>query len=135
MYEPISVMMRAGESRKNDNNWLPKCLADNSYHFLSLRNCFCISIKSTKSHIGISSWIIHYYVIQTPNLSYNSLFLVTGGAGFIVSNLCEAILNLGYRGRCLDDLSTGKQADADLFVSHPNCGSIKGGIKDLWTRI
>ena len=38
-----------------------------------------------------------------------SLFLVTGGAGFIGSNLCEAILNLGYRVRCLDDLSTGKQ--------------------------
>ena len=38
----------------------------------------------------------------------DSLFLVTGGAGFIGSNLCEAILNLGYRVRCLDDLSTGK---------------------------
>ena len=37
-----------------------------------------------------------------------SRFLVTGGAGFIGSNLCEAILNLGYEVRCLDDLSTGK---------------------------
>ena len=33
--------------------------------------------------------------------------LVTGGAGFIGSNLCEAILELGYKVRCLDDLSTG----------------------------
>lgn len=39
----------------------------------------------------------------------NSLFLVTGVAGFIGSNLCEAILNMGYRVRALDDLSTGKQ--------------------------
>ena len=46
----------------------------------------------------------------------DSLFLVTGGAGFIGSNLCEAILNLGYRVRCLDDLSTGKQANVDLFL-------------------
>jgi len=38
----------------------------------------------------------------------NTLFLVTGAAGFIGSNLCEAILNLGYRVRALDDLSTGK---------------------------
>ena len=41
----------------------------------------------------------------------DTLFLVTGGAGFIGSNLCEAILNLGYKVRCLDDLSTGSQAN------------------------
>lgn len=45
----------------------------------------------------------------------NSLFLVTGGAGFIGSNLCEAILNLGYKVRCLDDLSTGKQSNVDMI--------------------
>ena len=47
----------------------------------------------------------------------NSLFLVTGGAGFIGSNLCEAILNLGYRVRCLDDLSTGKEDNVKLFMN------------------
>ena len=60
----------------------------------------------------------------------NSLFLVTGGAGFIGSNLCEAILKLGYRVRCLDDLSTGKQRNVDMFLDNPNYEFIKGDIKD-----
>lgn len=63
--------------------------------------------------------------------SKDSLFLITGGAGFIGSNLCEAILNLGYRVRCLDDLSTGKQANVDLFLNNPNYEFIKGDIKDF----
>ena len=67
--------------------------------------------------------------------SENSLFLVTGGAGFIGSNLCEAILNLGYRVRCLDDLSTGSQANVDLFAENPNYEFVKGDIKDLDTCI
>ena len=63
----------------------------------------------------------------------NSLFLVTGGAGFIGSNLCEAILNMGYRVRCLDDLSTGSQANVDMFAANPNYEFMKGDIKDLDT--
>ena len=63
----------------------------------------------------------------------NTLFLVTGGAGFIGSNLCEAILKLGYRVRCLDDLSTGKQANVDIFLDNPNYEYIKGDIKDFDT--
>lgn len=62
-----------------------------------------------------------------------SLFLVTGGAGFIGSNLCEAILRLGYNVRCLDDLSTGKQANVDMFLSNPNYTFIKGDVKDFDT--
>ena len=62
-----------------------------------------------------------------------STFLVTGGAGFIGSNLCEAITDLGYNVRCLDDLSTGKQANVDILANRPNYTFIKGDIKDLDT--
>lgn len=61
----------------------------------------------------------------------DSLFLVTGGAGFIGSNLCEAILNKGYKVRCLDNLSTGKQSNVDLFIDNPNYTFVNGDIRDL----
>lgn len=60
-----------------------------------------------------------------------SRFLVTGGAGFIGSNLCEALLDMGYRVRCMDDLSTGKQENVDLFLGNPDYEFIKADIKDL----
>lgn len=72
---------------------------------------------------------------QNVKFSEDSVFLVTGGAGFIGSNLCEAILKLGYKVRCLDDLSTGKQENVDLFIDNPNYSFIKGDIKDLDTCI
>ena len=63
----------------------------------------------------------------------DSLFLVTGGAGFIGSNLCEAILRMGYRVRCLDDLSTGKYGNVEPFLDEPGYEFIEGDIKDLRT--
>ena len=71
-----------------------------------------------------------YQNVIFPN---GSLFLVTGGAGFIGSNLCEAILNLGYYVRCLDNLSTGKQANVDMLSNNPNYEFVLGDIKDLET--
>lgn len=68
---------------------------------------------------------------QNVKFPKKTIFLVTGGAGFIGSNLCEAILKLGYKVRCLDDLSTGKQENVELFLKHPNYTFIKGDIKDL----
>ena len=69
------------------------------------------------------------------NLKFDkdTVFLVTGGAGFIGSNLCEAILKLGYKVKCLDNLSTGKQENVDLFISNPNYTFIKGDITNLDT--
>lgn len=65
----------------------------------------------------------------------NSTFLVTGGAGFIGSNLCEAILNKGYKVICLDNLSTGKKANVSLFIDNQNYTFIEGDICDLETCI
>ena len=63
----------------------------------------------------------------------DSVFLVTGGAGFIGSNLCEAISDMGYEVRCLDDLSTGKQENIDFLSDRDNYTFIKGDIRDLDT--
>ena len=63
----------------------------------------------------------------------DSVFLVTGGAGFIGSNLCEAILGLGYKVRCLDDLSTGKESNINFLKNNPNFEFVKGDIKDFDT--
>jgi len=63
----------------------------------------------------------------------DSVFLVTGGAGFIGSNLCEVLLDKGYKVRCLDDLSNGKKANVDLFTDNPSYKFINGDIRDLDT--
>lgn len=70
---------------------------------------------------------------MTLDFAKDSVFLVTGGAGFIGSNLCEALLKLGYTVRCLDDLSTGQQANVDLFLGDANYTFVRGDIKDLNT--
>lgn len=63
----------------------------------------------------------------------DSVFLVTGGAGFIGSNLCEAITDMGYQVRCLDNLSTGKQKNVDRLSDRENYTFIHGDIRDLDT--
>lgn len=65
------------------------------------------------------------------NFPEKAVFLVTGGAGFIGSNLCEAILKKGCRVRCLDDLSTGKMENIEAFLAEERFSFIKGDVKNL----
>lgn len=64
-----------------------------------------------------------------------SKFLVTGAAGFIGSNLCEAILNMGYKVIGLDDLSTGKRENIDFLANKEGYTFIHGDIKQMHTCI
>ncbi len=47
-------------------------------------------------------------------------YLVTGGAGFIGSNLCRQLLSDGHSVACLDDLSTGKFRNIDNLTTNKN---------------
>jgi UDP-N-acetylglucosamine 4-epimerase len=59
--------------------------------------------------------------------------LVTGGAGFIGSNLVAFLLDKGLRVSVLDNLSTGKRSNLEEFTGHPNFRFIEGDITDYNT--
>ena len=63
----------------------------------------------------------------------DSVFLVTGGAGFIGSNICEALVNMGYRVRCLDNLSTGRIENLSSIMRNERFTFTEGDIRDLDT--
>lgn len=63
----------------------------------------------------------------------NNSVLITGGAGFIGSNLCEFFLEKGYEVICLDNLATGFKSNMDGFMNHPFFKFIEGDIRDLQT--
>jgi UDP-N-acetylglucosamine 4-epimerase len=57
--------------------------------------------------------------------------LITGGAGFIGSNLCEYFLSMGYQVICLDNFATGHRHNIKDFISNPNFRLIEGDIRNL----
>ncbi|MGB8705494.1 MAG: SDR family NAD(P)-dependent oxidoreductase, partial [Gillisia sp.] len=63
----------------------------------------------------------------------SSKILVTGGAGFIGSNLCERLLEIGAKVICLDNFSTGKRENLEAFKNHSEFTLIEGDIRNLET--
>jgi UDP-N-acetylglucosamine/UDP-N-acetylgalactosamine 4-epimerase len=61
----------------------------------------------------------------------NKKILVTGGAGFIGSNLCEALIDEGNKVVCLDNFSTGKRENLVKLISKSNFKLIEGDIRVL----
>jgi len=57
--------------------------------------------------------------------------LITGGAGFIGSNLCEALLKRDNKVVCLENFATGKRENIEEFFENPNFILIEGDIRRL----
>lgn len=63
--------------------------------------------------------------------SIQNTILITGGAGFIGSNLSEHFLGLGHKVICLDNFSTGHRHNLKDFIENPNYKLIEGDIRNL----
>ena len=57
--------------------------------------------------------------------------LVTGGAGFVGSHLCRALLGLGHKVVCLDDFSTGKAGNIRDLSNNPSFIMIEADVRKL----
>jgi UDP-N-acetylglucosamine 4-epimerase len=57
--------------------------------------------------------------------------LITGGAGFIGSNLTEYFLGKGYKIVCLDNFATGHRHNIAPFLEHPNYTLVEGDIRNF----
>lgn len=71
--------------------------------------------------------------INQYNLDSSCRILVTGGAGFIGSNLCEALVGNGNEVVCLDNFATGKRKNISPLLAHKRFALIEGDIRDLTT--
>ncbi|HAN19370.1 MAG: Vi polysaccharide biosynthesis protein VipB/TviC [Bacteroidetes bacterium GWC2_33_15] len=60
----------------------------------------------------------------------NKKILITGGAGFIGSNLCEELLKYENKVVCFDNFSTGKRENIISFLKNPNFTLIEGDIRN-----
>lgn len=73
-------------------------------------------------------------MVQIPQVDLTQKkILVTGGAGFIGSNLCETLLSLNAKVVCLDNFATGKRENLSQFINNENFTLIEGDIRDIDT--
>lgn len=63
----------------------------------------------------------------------NTTVLVTGGAGFIGSNLVDVLLTQNNKVICLDNLATGHKKNIEKHLNNPDFTFIEGDIRDLAT--
>lgn len=63
--------------------------------------------------------------------SIQNTILITGGAGFIGSNLCEYFLDSGQKVVCLDNFSTGHHHNLKEFLGNPHFKLIEGDIRNI----
>lgn len=57
--------------------------------------------------------------------------LITGGAGFIGSNLCDYFISKGYKVVCLDNFATGFRKNIEHHLSNPHFQLIEGDIRNM----
>ncbi len=76
---------------------------------------------------------LYYLFMNTTRFERlrSSKVLVTGAAGFIGANLCEALLELGSIVVGLDNFATGHEKNIKSLKNYPNFSFIKGDIRDL----
>jgi UDP-glucuronate decarboxylase len=63
-------------------------------------------------------WAVDYWRTTIP--TDKTISLVTGGAGFLGTNLCTRLLDMGHIVICLDNFQTGKESNISKLISNPN---------------
>ena len=69
--------------------------------------------------------------LSSLNLNSKYRILVTGGAGFIGSNLCESLVKNGNEVVCLDNFATGKKENIEHLFNEENFTLLEGDIRNL----
>ena len=72
-----------------------------------------------------------YIILDCMEFPRGTSFLVTGGAGFIGSNIVDKILYLGHKVKVLDNFSTGKIENIEELLKDSNFELVEGDIREI----